>query len=154
LIKLGLVPYGEIRDQAIDSPALTINTIGRHISRIAYTKIRSINSPWLSNVKIGDIHALPISHGEGRFVASPKLLEGLFLSGQIATQYVDADGNHREGLGGNANGSCGAVEGLLSPDGRIFGKMGHSERSGNYIARNITGDKDQKLFEAGVTYFR
>jgi phosphoribosylformylglycinamidine synthase len=154
LIKLGLVPYGEIRDLRPDSPTLTFNTIGRHISRIAYTKVCSVNSPWLAGVKAGDVHAIPISHGEGRFVASPEQLNALFRSGQIATRYVDADGRYREGMDGNSNGSYCAVEGLLSPDGRVFGKMGHSERKGKCVAKNIAGNMDQRIFESGVAFFR
>jgi phosphoribosylformylglycinamidine synthase len=154
LIKLGLVPYGEIRELDKDSPTLTFNTIGRHISRMAYTKVNSVNSPWLSNVEIGDVHAIPISHGEGRLVASPQQLDALFSSGQIATQYVNCDGNAENGMNGNCNGSFHAVEGLLSPDGRVFGKMGHSERAGKWVARNIYGDKEQGIFAAGVNYFR
>jgi len=154
LIKLGLVPYGEIRDLGAASPTLTFNTIGRHISRVAYTKICSVNSPWLAGVNVGDVHAVPISHGEGRFVASPDQLNALFTSGQIAARYVDADGQYKEGMDGNCNGSYGAVEGILSPDGRVFGKMGHSERRGANVAKNIVGEKDQKIFESGVSYFR
>jgi phosphoribosylformylglycinamidine synthase len=154
LIKLGLVPYGEIRDLREDSPTLTFNTIGRHISRIAYTKVASVNSPWLANVSAGDVHAIPISHGEGRFIASSSQIAGLFSRGQIATQYVNCDGEPEEGMAGNCNGSYGAIEGILSPDGRIFGKMGHNERiGGDFVAKNIYGNKDQKIFEAGVAYF-
>jgi phosphoribosylformylglycinamidine synthase len=154
LIKLGLVPYGEIRELDKDSPTLTFNTIGRHISRMAYTKIRSVNSPWLSNVSVGDVHAIPISHGEGRLVAPPKQLDALFSSGQIAAQYVNCDGGYEDGMNGNCNGSAGAAEGLLSPDGRVFGKMGHSERAGKWVAQNIRGNREQRIFEAGVNYFR
>jgi phosphoribosylformylglycinamidine synthase len=154
LIKLGLVPYGEIRELDKDSPTLTFNTIGRHISRMAYTKIRSVNSPWLANVKVGDVHTVPISHGEGRLVASSQQLDALFSSGQVATQYVNCDGNAENGMNGNCNGSFRAIEGLLSPDGRVFGKMGHSERAGKWAARNIYGDKEQGIFAAGVDYFR
>jgi phosphoribosylformylglycinamidine synthase len=153
LIKLGLVPYGEIRDLGEDSPTLTFNTIGRHISRIAYTKVRSVNSPWLANVNIGDVHAVPVSHGEGRFVASPEEIKKLFSSGQIATQYVNCDGQYECGMNGNCNGSYHAIEGILSPDGRVLGKMGHNERMGEWVAKNISGDKDPKIFEAGVGYF-
>ncbi|MCL2688577.1 MAG: phosphoribosylformylglycinamidine synthase [Chitinispirillia bacterium] len=153
LINLGLVPYGEIRNAEKNSPTLTFNTIGRHISRIAYTKVCSTNSPWLSNVKIGDVHAIPISHGEGRFVASKEQLDALTESGQIATRYVNCDGEYENTINGNSNGSCGAVEGILSPDGRIFGKMGHSERIGKWVAKNIYGESDQKIFESGVKYF-
>jgi phosphoribosylformylglycinamidine synthase len=154
LIKLGLAPYGEIRELDKDSPTLTFNTIGRHISRMAYTKIRSVNSPWLANVKVGDVHTVPISHGEGRLAAPPERLDALFSSGQVATQYVNCDGEYEEGMNGNCNGSHCAIEGILSPDGRVFGKMGHSERAGRWVARNIYGDKVQGIFAAGVNYFR
>ena len=155
LIKLGLVPYGEIRDLKEESPTLTFNTIGRHISRIAYTKIRSVNSPWLSNVKIGDVHAVPISHGEGRFVAPAAEIRNLFSNGQVAAQYVNHDGMYEESMNGNCNGSYCAIEGILSPDGRVFGKMGHSERIGwDNVAKNIHINKDPNIFEAGVEYFR
>jgi phosphoribosylformylglycinamidine synthase len=155
LIKLGLVPYGEIRDLKEDSPTLTFNTIGRHLSRIVYTKTRSINSPWLTNVKIGDIHAVPISHGEGRFVAPPSEIKKLFNNGQVAAQYVDCNGQFSESMNGNCNGSYGAIEGILSPDGRVFGKMGHSERINlDNVAKNIHIENDPRIFEAGVSYFR
>jgi phosphoribosylformylglycinamidine synthase len=154
LIKLGLVPCGEIRDLNEDSPTLTFNTVGRHISRIAYTKTCSVNSPWLANVSIGDVHAVPVSHGEGRFVAPVAEIERLFAGGQVATQYVNRDGQYEEGMNGNCNGSYAAIEGILSPDGRIFGKMGHNERMGwNNVAKNINFDGDPKIFEAGVAYF-
>jgi len=155
LIKLGLVPYGEIRGLREDSPTLTFNTIGRHISRIVYTKVRSVNSPWLANVKVGDVHAVPVSHGEGRFVAPVAEIKRLFASGQVAAQYVDCNGQFSESMDGNCNGSYCAIEGLLSPDGRVFGKMGHSERIGwDNVAQNIRCDKDPKIFEAGVSYFQ
>jgi len=154
LIKLGLVPYGEIRDLKEDSPTLTFNTIGRHISRIVYTKTCSVNSPWLTNVKIGDIHAVPISHGEGRFVAHVDEINKLFANGQVSTQYVDSNGQFSESIDGNCNGSYNAIEGILSPDGRIFGKMGHNERIGwDNVAKNIHGNNDPKIFESGVAYF-
>jgi phosphoribosylformylglycinamidine synthase len=153
IIKLGLVPYGEIRDIERGSPTLTFNTVGRHISRVAYTKVCSVNSPWLSNVNIGDVHAIPISHGEGRFIASKEQLDALCESGQIATRYVNCNGEYESGLNGNSNGSVGAVEGILSPDGRVFGKMGHSERIGKWVAKNIYGERDQKIFESGIGYF-
>jgi phosphoribosylformylglycinamidine synthase len=154
LIKLGLVPYGEIRDLREDSPTLTSNTIGRHISRMAYTKACSVNSPWLANVKIGDVHAVPISHGEGRFVARPDEINKLFMNGQVATRYVNCDGQYEEGMNGNCNGSYCAIEGILSPDGRIFGKMGHNERMGwDCVAKNIPSYDDPMIFEAGVSYF-
>lgn len=153
LIKLGLVPYGEIREISPNSPTLTFNTVGRHISRVAYTRITSVNSPWLSKVKVGDVHAVPISHGEGRFVATREQLDTLFNSGQIATRYVNCEGEYEAGLNGNCNGSCEAVEGILSPDGRVLGKMGHSERKGSWVGKNIYGNKDQMIFESGVEYF-
>jgi len=154
LVKLGLVPYGEIRALDENSPTLTFNTIGRHISRIVYTKVFSANSPWLSNVKVGDVHAVPISHGEGRFIAQPSEISKLISSGRIATRYVNCDGIDEEGMNGNCNGSFGAIEGILSPDGRVFGKMGHNERLGKFAAQNIHGNKDQRIFEAGVGYFK
>lgn len=152
LIKLGLVPFGEIRDMDENSPNLTFNTIGRHISHVAYTKVCSVKSPWLSYLNPGDIHAVAVSHGEGRFVAPQKIIDTMYSNGQVATQYVDSDGKLTNDS--NLNGSFSAIEGITSPDGRILGKMGHSERIGNFVARNIYGNKDQKLFEAGVNYFR
>lgn len=154
LIKLGLVPYGEIRDMTEDSPTLTFNTIGRHVSRMVNTKVVSNLSPWFSRVKPGDIHTIAVSHGEGRVIASVKQVEEMAKNGQIATQYVDFDGKPTNDIEFNPNGSFMAIEGLTSPDGRVLGKMGHSERIGTNVARNIPGDKDQKLFEAGVAYFQ
>ncbi|WP_084757865.1 phosphoribosylformylglycinamidine synthase [Defluviitalea phaphyphila] len=153
LIKLGLVPYGEIREIDESSPTLTFNTIGRHVSCMVTTKIVSTKSPWFANVEVGEIHKIPISHGEGRFVASPEMMETLFSNGQVATQYVDFEGNPTYDIAFNPNGSINAIEGITSPDGRILGKMGHSERIGSNVAKNIVGAKDQKLFEAGVNYF-
>ncbi|MDR3011953.1 MAG: phosphoribosylformylglycinamidine synthase [Chitinispirillales bacterium] len=156
LIKLGLLPYGEIRDigDGEKHPALTFNTVGRHISRMAYAKIRSVNSPWLTNVNFGEVYATPISHGEARFAVSSEQLHALLLSGQIATQYVNSSGQFEEGINGNCTYSVYAVEGLLSPDGRIFGKTGHCERIGEeWVAKNIVGNKDMKIFEAGVSFF-
>mgnify|MGYP001175485342 FL=1 len=153
LIKLGLVPYGEIRDMAEDSPTLTLNTIGRHVSRMVYTKVVSSLSPWFSKVKPGDIHVIPVSHGEGRFIASPDMIAQLFKNGQVATQYVDFDGKPTYDIRFNPNGSATAIEGITSPDGRVLGKMGHSERIGTNVAKNIPGEKDQRIFEAGVEYF-
>ncbi|KMQ52917.1 Phosphoribosylformylglycinamidine synthase, synthetase subunit [Chitinispirillum alkaliphilum] len=153
LIKLGLVPYGEIRDAESSTPTLTFNTVGRHISRIAYTKICSVKSPWLTNVSVGDLHAVPISHGEGRFVASREQIESLAKNGQVVTRYVNSDGETQTGMNGNCNGSYGAIEGIISPDGRILGKMGHSERKGKFVAKNIHGEKDQLIFESGISYF-
>ena len=154
LIKLGLVPYGEINTLSPDSPTLTFNTIGRHISRMAYTRVTSVKSPWFAKVNVGDIHAVPISHGEGRFVAPGPLISGLFENGQVATRYVGPDGRYVDDYTGNPNGSHGAIEGITSPDGRVLGKMGHSERRGDFVAKNIYGDKDQKIFESGVAYFQ
>jgi len=154
LIKLGLVPYGEIRDLTEESPTLTFNTIGRHVSCMVNTRISSVLSPWFNNVKVGDIHTIAVSHGEGRFVASQELLKTLERNGQIATQYVDLDGNASYDIRFNPNGSIEAIEGITSPDGRVLGKMGHSERIGNNVVKNVPGEKDQKLFEAGVNYFK
>ncbi|HHW49583.1 MAG TPA: phosphoribosylformylglycinamidine synthase [Clostridiaceae bacterium] len=153
LIKLGLVPYGEIRDLTGDSPTLTFNTIGRHVSCMVMTRIVSNKSPWLANVKPGDIHTIAVSHGEGRFTAREEDIRWMAGNGQIATQYVDFDGNPTYDIRFNPNGSVEAIEGITSPDGRVFGKMGHSERIGSYVAKNVPGEKDQKIFEAGVMYF-
>lgn len=153
LIKLGLVPYGKICDIQSESPTLTFNTIGRHVSCMVRTKVVSNLSPWLWNVETGDIHTIPVSHGEGRFAAGNSAINELVKNGQIATQYVDLEGNPTYDIRYNPNGSISAVEGITSPDGRVFGKMGHNERTGNNIARNIPGNKDQKIFEAGVRYF-
>ena len=154
LIKLGLVPYGEIRDLDASSPTLTFNTIGRHISCMARTRIASNKSPWLANVNTGDVHTIALSHGEGRFIATPEQVAELAANGQIATQYVDLSGKATYDIAWNPNGSVSAIEGILSPDGRVFGKMGHSERIGANVAFNVPGEKDQKLFEAGVNYFK
>ncbi len=154
LIKLGLVPYGEIRDLDETAPTLTFNTLGRHISCMARTRIASNKSPWLANVNTGDVHTIALSHGEGRFIASPEQVAELAKNGQIATQYVNLEGKATYDIDWNPNGSVSAIEGILSPDGRILGKMGHSERIGNNVAFNVPGDKNQKLFEAGVNYFK
>jgi phosphoribosylformylglycinamidine synthase len=153
LIKVGLLPYGNIVPPQQDSPTLTFNRIGRHQSSYVSTRIVSNHSPWLSLSKIGDTHLVPVSHGEGRFVATEKIIDQLFRTGCVATQYVDDSGNPSMDTSYNPNGSVCAIEGILSPDGRIFGKMGHSERYGNYIAKNIPGEKDQRIFESGVRYF-
>ncbi len=153
LIKLGLVPYGEIRELKEDDATLTYNTIGRHISHMAYTRVTSVKSPWLSGVNAGDIFSIPISHGEGRFVANDELLDSLIKNGQIATQYVDLEGNPSDSIEFNTNGSVCAIEGITSPDGRVLGKMGHSERKGENLYFNVPFEKDQKLFESGVAYF-
>ncbi len=154
LIKLGLVPYGEIRDLDNDSPTLTFNTLGRHVSCMVTTRIASNKSPWLANVNTGDLHTIAVSHGEGRFIASDAQIAELAANGQIATQYVTLDGAATYDIAYNPNGSCAAIEGITSPDGRVLGKMGHSERIGTNVARNIPGNKDQKLFESGVRYFK
>lgn len=154
LIKLGLVPYGEIRETAEDAPTLTYNNIGRHQSKIVRTRVASSKSPWLANTEVGDTHSIAISHGEGRFVANEEVMKQLIANGQIATQYVDFDNNPTYDIEFNPNGSCYAVEGITSLDGRILGKMGHSERVGEHVIKNILGEKDQKIFESGVKYFR
>ena len=154
LIKLGLVPYGDIRPITPDSPTLTFNTIGRHQSMLVRTRVASTGSPWLSRCELGDEHTVAISHGEGRFVAPQKVLDQLIANGQIATQYVDLDGQPTMDLRYNPNGSVLAIEGITSPDGRVFGKMGHSERSGDRLYKNVTGDKYQPIFEGGVDYFK
>ncbi|KYZ78216.1 phosphoribosylformylglycinamidine synthase [Anaerosporomusa subterranea] len=153
LIKLGLVPYGDIVDPRPDMPTLTYNTIGRHVSRVVSTRVVSTLSPWLSNTNLGDIHSIAVSHGEGRFVATEAELDSLMISGQVATQYVDFDGNPSHDSLFNPNGSLWAVEAITSPDGRVLGKMGHSERVGRFIGANVPGEKDQKLFAAGVKYY-
>lgn len=154
LIKLGLVPYGEIVDISKECPTLTFNTIGRHVSCMVQTKVVSNMSPWLQQVRVGDVHTIPVSHGEGRFVASEQMLNQLMINGQIATQYVDLHGAPSGEIQYNPNGSVWAIEGITSPDGRVFGKMGHSERVGTHVAINVPGEKDQRLFVAGVSYFK
>ena len=154
LIKLGLVPYGEIRDLEDSSPTLTHNQIGRHVSCMVDTKVVSNLSPWFNNAKVGDVYAIPVSHGEGRFVADKEIVAKLRIRGQIATQYVDSIGNPSMSMPFNPNGSVHAIEGITSPDGRVLGKMGHSERIGSNVAVNVPGEKDQQLFAAGVRYFR
>ena len=154
LVKLGLVPYGEICPISEDSPTLTFNTIGRHVSQMVYTRVCSTLSPWFSGVKVGDIHTVPVSHGEGRFVANAQWVKKLAENGQIATQYVDLDGNPTYETAFNPNGSVCAIEGITSPCGRILGKMAHSERRGNSVAQNVFGNQDQKIFESGVRYFK
>jgi phosphoribosylformylglycinamidine synthase len=154
LIKLGLVPFGEIRDMEENSPTLTFNTIGRHISCLADTKIVSNKSPWLWNSNVGDIHKVAFSHGEGRFMADETVIKALAENNQIATQYVDPNGNPTFDIRYNPNGSLYAIEGITSPDGRVLGKMGHSERMGNGVFKNVPGEKDQKIFLSGVQYFK
>ncbi len=154
LIKLGLVPYGEIRPQSETSPTLTMNSIGRHQSKMVYTKVVTNKSPWLMGAELGGVYTIPISHGEGRFVAGKEWCEKLFANGQVATQYVDMDGNPTMDEYYNINGSYYAIEGITSPDGRVLGKMGHSERIGDAVAVNVYGDQNQKIFESGVGYFK
>ena len=155
LIKLGLVPHGEIVGQTADSPTLTFNTIGRHISKMVYTKVVTNKSPWLQQAVLGGTYCNPASHGEGRFVAGKEWLDRLFANGQVATQYVDADGNLKvNDEEWNVNGSYCAIEGITSPDGRVLGKMAHSERRGDSVAVNIYGEQDMKIFESGVAYFK
>ena len=154
LIKLGLLPYGKIKEMNQNDPTLTFNTIGRHVSQMVRTRISSTKSPWLAGVKVGDIHTIPVSHGEGRFVAPVEVLEELFKNGQVFTQYVDDNNNPTMESPYNPNGSMMAIEGIVSLDGRILGKMGHSERQGDNRNKNIYGEMDQKLFESGVNYFK
>ena len=154
LIKLGLVSEGKIKDQGADSPTLAMNTIGRHISKMVYTKVMSDKSPWLAGAKLGGVYCNPASHGEGRFVASDSWIQRLIANGQVATQYVDDKGNVTMDEYWNPNGSYMAIEGITSPDGRILGKMAHSERRGDAVAVNIYGEQDMKIFESGVKYFQ
>ena len=154
LIKLGLVPYGRIVTQEEDSPTLTFNKIGRHMSCLVRTRVASTLSPWLSACQVGDVHTIAVSHGEGRFVSGQKALEGMIRGGQIATQYVDYDGNPSLDIRYNPNDSLLAVEGITSPDGRVYGKMAHSERMGINVYKNVPGNFDQKLFESGIGYFK
>ncbi len=154
LVKLGLVPYGKIIDTDENCPTLTFNVIGRHQSRIVRTRVASNNSPWLANTNVGDIYNVAISHGEGRFYASEELARQLIANGQVATQYVDLDGNATADVRFNPNGSIFAIEGITSPDGRVFGKMGHSERIGSGLYKNVPGNYDIRMFEAAVKYFK
>ncbi len=154
LIKLGLVPYGKIIDTDENCPTLTYNNIGRHQSRMVQVRVASVKSPWLSGVNVGDVFNVPISHGEGKFVASKELIETLAANGQIMTQYVDLSGNATMDIRFNPNGSAQAIEGILSPDGRVFGKMGHSERKGYGLYKNVIGNYEMKLFESSVRYFK
>ena len=154
LIKLGLLPYGKISDMKDMDPTLTFNTIHRHVSQMVNTRISSVKSPWLAGVNVGDIHTIPVSHGEGRFVAPKEVLEKLFKNGQVFTQYVDDNNNPTMESPFNPNGSMMAIEGIVSLDGRVIGKMGHSERQGDNRFVNIYGEMDQKLFESGVNYFK
>ena len=154
LVKLGLVPNGEITGQNEGAPTLTYNTIGRHISKMVYTKVVSNKSPWLQEAELGRVYTNPASHGEGRFVASSEWLDKLFANGQVATQYCDPEGNITMDEEWNVNGSYCAIEGITSPDGRVFGKMAHSERRARSVAMNIYGEQDLKIFESGVKYFK
>ena len=154
LIKLGLVPGGTITEQNAGAPTLTYNTIGRHISKMVNLKVVSNKSPWLAEAELGGVYVNPVSHGEGRFVASDEWLKKLFANGQVATQYVDADGNPTMDEYWNPNGSYMAIEGITSPDGRVYGKMAHSERRGDAVAKKIYGEQDMKIFESGVKYFK
>ena len=154
LVKLGLVPYGEIRDMDGQCPTLTYNLIGRHQSSYVTTRVASVNSPWMLKSQVGEEHTIPISHGEGRFVAPAQVIAELIAHGQVATQYVNAAGQPTMDIDANPNGSMEAIEGIFSPDGRVFGKMGHLERRGPFVGVNIPGDKHQPLFESGAEYFR
>ena len=154
LIKLGLVPEGKITGQTEDSPTLTYNTIGRHISKMVYTKVVTNKSPWLAQAELGGVYVNPASHGEGRFVAPKETILKLFENGQVATRYCDLDGNISNDEEWNVNGSYFAIEGITSPDGRVLGKMAHSERRGRSVAVNIYGEQDMKIFESGVAYFK
>ena len=153
LIKLGLVPYGRITPPSENAPTLTFNTLGRHVSRMVYTRVASVKSPWLAGVQAGDVFTVPVSHGEGRFAAADGILRELAANGQIATQYCAPGGAPSGDIEWNPNGSVWAVEGITSPDGRVFGKMAHSERRGTDLYKNVPGEKDQKVFESGVRYF-
>jgi phosphoribosylformylglycinamidine synthase len=154
LIKLGLVPYGEIKPQQADAPTLTTNSIGRHISKSVYTKVVTNKSPWLMRTELGGVYAIPASHGEGRFVANEETIKQLFANGQVATRYVDLAGAPTMDEEFNPNGSYAAIEGITSPDGRVLGKMAHSERIGDGVAVNIYGSQNQHIFESGVAYFK
>jgi phosphoribosylformylglycinamidine synthase len=154
LVKLGLVPFGDIVPPEGNEFTLTHNIIGRHQARYAYTRVASVASPWMARSRVGDVYALPVSHGEGRFAAPEASLGGLAERGLIATQYCDLSGAPSMDVSVNPNGSRLAAEGLFSPDGRVFGKMGHSERRGELVAKNITGNKYQPVFESGVYYYK
>ena len=154
LVKLGLVPYGEIRDMDESCATLTYNSVGRHQSMLVRTRVASNKSPWLADMKPGDIHTIATSHGEGRFVAPQALIDRLAENGQIATQYVDLDGNPTRSIRFNPNNSYCAIEGITSPDGRVFGKMGHTERYVDGLYKNVGGSCFQDLFGNAVRYFR
>ena len=154
LVKLGLVPYGKIIDADANTPTLTYNTIARHQSKLVRTRICSNKSPWLSGTQVGEIYTVPISHGEGRFLASDEIVRSLAENGQIATQYVDLCGNPTDDIRYNPNNSAYAIEGITSPDGRVLGKMGHSERIGAGLYKNVVGEFDMKMFKSAVEYFK
>ena len=154
LVKLGLVPYGEICEMTAECPTLTYNLIGRHQSSYVTTRVASVQSPWMLNSNVGDEHTIAISHGEGRFVAPPEVIAKLIANGQVATQYVNASGTPSMDIAFNPNGAVEAIEGIFSPDGRVFGKMAHSERRGEFVGQNIVGNKFQPLFESGAKYFK
>ena len=154
LVKLGLVPYGRITEADANAPTLTFNNISRHQSKLVRTRIASNKSPWLSYTNVGDVYTVPISHGEGRFLADEATVRALAANGQIATQYVDLAGNATDDIRYNPNNSVYAIEGITSPDGRVFGKMGHSERIGNGLYKNVIGEFDMKMFESAVRYFK
>ena len=153
LIKLGLVPYGKIIDTDENCPTLTFNSINRHQSKLVRTRVASNKSPWLKNAKVDEIYTVPISHGEGRFIASDELIKKLADNGQIITQYVDLNGNPTDNIAFNPNNSDLAIEGICSPDGRVFGKMGHSERVGYGLYKNVDGNYDMGLFKSAVEYY-
>ena len=154
LIKLGLVPYGKIIDTDASCPTLAHNVIARHQSKLVRTRVCTNKSPWLAGTEVGEIYTVPISHGEGRFLASDELVASLAKNGQIATQYVDLNGDPTMDTAFNPNGSVSAIEGIISPDGRILGKMGHSERIGSSLYKNVVGEYDMKLFASAVKYFK
>ena len=154
LVKLGLLPFGKIKERTEMDPILTGNKIGRHQSKLIHTRISSVNSPWMAGLEVGEIYTLPVSHGEGRFVVEANLLKEMVCNGQIATQYVDLSGQPTMELPWNPNGSYMAIEGIFSPSGRIFGKMCHSERRRLGIYKNVDGNFDQRIFQAGIQYYR
>ena len=154
LIKLGLVPYGNVREMTAESPTLTFNNISRHVSTIVDVRVASNLSPWLSACKVGEVYKVPVSHGEGKIVAPMSELEKMLKNGQVATQYADLAGNPTMESPYNPNGSMWAIEGITSPDGRVLGKMGHSERIGDNLYKNVDGNFDMKIFESGVKYFK
>jgi len=154
LIKLGLLPEGEIRARVAGDPALAQNLIGRHQAGYVTTRVASVHSPWMSQMRVGDLYTIPVSHAEGRFVASPDVIQNLAAKGQVATQYCDLEGRPTMDIDYNPNGSHMAIEGLFSADGRVFGKMGHPERYGPFVGKNIPGNLHQPIFESGVSYFK